>query len=329
MENQTNIEHIILSGGGHVMFQEYSILRESNRTDFWKFENIKSIYGTSAGSIIGLFICLMLICDKEKSSVEKEWEIMDNYLINRPWQNLFKIDLLTVLQSINKEGILSENVALETFAPIFKAKDIPLNINMLDFYKLTNCNLHFFTVDMDSFEIVDISHETHPDWEVIGSAYASSCLPIIFSPYHKDGKTYTDGGILINYPLTYFFKNNPDVNPDTVLGINAVNTELNNNHNINTNSKESSENTNYSYEITEPKPTYIYDGILKLLAKLLDFTEKHHFSGKICKLKYEVSLFVEQSNLIYNIYLASNFSKEREKLMNLGKELWTEFIANI
>ncbi len=325
MESQTNIEHIILSGGGHIMFQEYSILKESNLAEFWKFENIKSIYGTSAGSIIGLFICLMSICDKEDpSSIKKEWETMDNYLINRPWQNLFKIDLLTVLQSINKEGILSENVALETFAPIFKAKDIPLNINMRDFFELTNCDLHFFTVDMDSFEIVDISHENYPEWEVISAVYASSCLPIIFTPFHKEGKTYTDGGVLINYPLSYFFKNNHDVNPNSILGIKNVYI-----NEYEPSVKQNADSENYSYEITEPKPTYIYDSVLKILAKMLEFTEKHHLSGENCAIKYEILVFVEQSNLLNNIYLASNFSEERKKLMDLGKETWTNFISNI
>ncbi len=334
MENNTDssIQHIILSGGGHVMFQEYAILRDSNLAGFWNFKNLKSVYGTSAGAIIGLYLALISIFDAEQSTIEKEWEILDNYLINRPWQNLFKIDLLTIIQSINKEGILSENVATEIFAPIFKAKDLSPNINMIDLYNITNIELHFFTVDMDRFEIVDISHRTHPEWSVVSAVYASSCLPILFSPYKKDGRMYTDGGVLINYPLSQFLKNNPEVKSEEIFAIKIV---YNSSPNIKkeiTESREDSENkslTEYEYDSTENKPTYIYDSILKILMKMFEFIEKHNNITHGFCLKNEISIYGEYSNILYDIYLASNFSEERKKLIAMGSELWKEFLEKI
>lgn len=332
MENNTvsSIQHIILSGGGHVMFQEYAILRDSNLAGFWNFKNLKSIYGTSAGAIIGLYLALVSIFDEEQSTIEKEWEILDNYLINRPWQNLFKIDLLTIIQSINKEGILLENVAIETFAPIFKAKDLSPNINMIDLYNITNIELHFFTVDMDTFEIVDISHRTHPEWSVVSAVYASSCLPILFSPYKKDGKIYTDGGVLINYPLSQFLKNNPTVGSNEIFAIKIV---YNSSPDIKKEIDESGEDsenkslTEYKYDSIENKPTYIYDSILKILMKMFEFIEKHNnnMTPDFC-LKNEISIYGEYSNILYDIYLASNFSEERKKLIAMGSELWKEFL---
>jgi predicted acylesterase/phospholipase RssA len=46
-----------------------------------------------------------------------------------------------------------------------------------------------------------ISYKTHPEWKVVEAVYASSCLPIFFSPLFKENKQYIDGGIFLNYPL--------------------------------------------------------------------------------------------------------------------------------
>ena len=74
------IKHLVISGGGPNILTLYGALKNLNQNDYWTIENIKSIYGTSAGSLIGLFIILNL-----------EWEELDNYLIKRPWNTVFKI----------------------------------------------------------------------------------------------------------------------------------------------------------------------------------------------------------------------------------------------
>jgi predicted acylesterase/phospholipase RssA len=53
----------------------------------WKnLENIKSIYGTSMGAIIGTILVL-----------NYDWETIDDYLIKRPWNNIYKFDLRKAL----------------------------------------------------------------------------------------------------------------------------------------------------------------------------------------------------------------------------------------
>ena len=184
------IKHIVLSGGGTVFFGEYAILKESNISGFWDFKNIESIYGTSAGAMLGAMLCLLSIPEEpnETNTVSLNWDILDTYLIHRPWQNLFKIDILTIIQSINKDGILDINILKDAYNPVFKSKDIPIDITLKDFFELTKKDFHTFSVEIDSFEVVDISHTTHPDWTVIEAVYASSCLPILFSCFNKHNK---------------------------------------------------------------------------------------------------------------------------------------------
>jgi predicted acylesterase/phospholipase RssA len=50
------IKHLVISGGGPLGLRYLGALEKLEQEEFWKLENIESIYGTSIGSIIGAFI---------------------------------------------------------------------------------------------------------------------------------------------------------------------------------------------------------------------------------------------------------------------------------
>jgi predicted acylesterase/phospholipase RssA len=76
------IKHLVIAGGGpYACYIYYGILKESQKQGLWDIKNIKSIYGTSAGAILAVLL-----------SLKYSWETMDNYVIKRPWQNVFKFD---------------------------------------------------------------------------------------------------------------------------------------------------------------------------------------------------------------------------------------------
>ena len=188
---ESNIHNIVISGGGVDILSFYGALRESNKRGLWDISNIKSIYGTSAGSMLGVMLLL-----------KYDWDTLDNYIINRPWQNVFKFNMYSIIHSFQERGVFDIKIVEEMFLPIFKGKDISINITMQELFELTAIDLHIYTVDINLFEIVDISHKTHPKWRVIDAIYVSSSLPFIFKPLIKDCICYTDGGVLLNYPLS-------------------------------------------------------------------------------------------------------------------------------
>lgn len=218
-----NIKHLVISGGGAAGFSYYGVLKQTQIKGLWYPENIKTIYATSAGTFIAVII-----------SLGYDWKTLDNYLIKRPWQNVYKFELSMTIPSILNQGIFDQKHVYETFKPLFKGKDIPLDINLQDFYEYTKKEIHFFTTDYNTFQTIDISYKTHPDWKVMDAIYASSSLPILFIPFYKtqlseeiekekgkeDTKIYIDGGIKMNYPLN---KCLDDGNiPEEILGINRV-----------------------------------------------------------------------------------------------------------
>ena len=131
MENNENqellekdiIKHIVISGGGIIGFSQYGVLRESNQRGLWSIDNIESIYGTSAGAIIGVIICL-----------KYDWETINDYIIKRPWQNVFKIKVEKIFESYSKKGIFD----LKTIYIFFYVQIIllPMLIDKLNRYKL-------------------------------------------------------------------------------------------------------------------------------------------------------------------------------------------------
>ena len=73
------IKHLILSGGSYKGLYSLGTLKKLEKEGFYKRDNIESIFSTSIGSIIGTLLALKL-----------EWNIILDYIIKRPWENIFQ-----------------------------------------------------------------------------------------------------------------------------------------------------------------------------------------------------------------------------------------------
>jgi predicted acylesterase/phospholipase RssA len=200
------IEHLVISGGGQTGLAFYGILRESEQRGFWSVGNIKSIYATSVGSFLAVLIAL-----------KYDWPTADNYLINRPWHTIFKVDIYSIMQAFMRRGIFGVDIMEQMLGPLFAGKDIPLGITLGELYELTGIELYFMTTELNAFELVKVSHLTHSDWRVVDAVYASCTLPILFAPLIRDGKCYIDGGSLCSYPVQACLDDGRE--PETIFGL--------------------------------------------------------------------------------------------------------------
>ena len=184
------IKSIVVSGGGHSILTFYGILKESNKKNFWKLDQIESLYGTSAGSMLAIILALNI-----------DWEVLDNYLINQPWHSVFNISASSILSIYNNFGIFSTDFIIEMFKSLFLSKDIQIDITLKEFYELNHIDIHIYTTEINSFEYIDIIHTTHPNWKVLDAVYASCAVPLLFYPFKFENKYYIDGGVLIDFPI--------------------------------------------------------------------------------------------------------------------------------
>jgi len=205
-----------MSGGGPTMLQTLGALYHLEINGFLNLRDIESIYGTSAGAIIGVCIALKF-----------DWETINDYIIKRPWKDVFPIKVQNILDAYTKKGIYDNKTIEKCFKPLFDAKDIPIDINLLDFYELTKVELHFFGFEINEYKVEDISHLTHPNISVITAIQMTSALPILVTPICVDEKCYVDGGMSCNYPLNYCIESGK--NPDEILGFKNKYSETKNN----------------------------------------------------------------------------------------------------
>ena len=283
-----SIKHIVLAGGGTSGLSTYGVLRQSQLDGFWNIENIESIYGTSIGSIIGVFTCL-----------KYSWEDLDDYIIKRPWQNVFKFTIESFMFSYKNRGMFDKRVIDEMLYPLLKGKDMNIDITMEEFYEKTQIDFHAITTELNNFEIVDISHKTHPQWKVTEAVYCSACLPLLFSPWMVENKCYVDGGAMINYPLNICLKR--VVDPDSVFGITLGDADKSNN--------------------SVTKESTLFDTITILLGKLYE----HIYAMQHVSIKNEV-LLERKIISIYDILDVAASADKRGELIQNGVEIWKKYV---
>jgi predicted acylesterase/phospholipase RssA len=274
------IEHLVISGGANGGFSYLGAIKYLIENGILIMEDIQTIYATSIGTIITTVLCLQL-----------DFENVEKYFLERPWKELYKMDVSSIFKAIQKGGLLDENIIKNTVSPLLLANDMSVDITMLDFYKKTKKEIHFFTTRFSDLSLIDISYKTHPTWKLTEAIYASCSLPILFEAFEKDNEQYIDGGILANYPLSCAIENNID--PETIFGITSKN-DMNNVYNTS------------KYKIL--------DYITSIVYKVVDKIRRNN--DVACKL--ELQIYYTCS--IYDIMKSIESYDERVRLFNLGIE---------
>jgi predicted acylesterase/phospholipase RssA len=184
------IKHLVIPGGGPIGLKALGALQYLEQNGFWNIKEIETIYATSAGAIISVLLCLKF-----------DWETINDYIIKRPWNEAFKLGVDQIFEAYSKKGLFDKNLAEIFYKPFFNARDIPLEITLLEFYELSNIEIHLFSLDINNFNLEDLSYITHPGLPLLTAVQMSSAIPILISPVCVNDKCYVDGGVVCNYPI--------------------------------------------------------------------------------------------------------------------------------
>lgn len=199
------IKHLVFSGGGPSMIQTVGCLHHLEDTGYLARDNIESVYGTSAGAIVAILMCL-----------KYDWPTIRDYIIGRPWHDLFAVKVQGIFDAYTKKGIFDQTTIEKGFKPLFDAKDISLKITLAEFFEYSGIDMHFFTFEINEFKMVDVSYKTHPALHLMKALHMTCSIPILVTPVCLEGKCYIDGGIICNYPLKYCL--DTGVKEEEVLG---------------------------------------------------------------------------------------------------------------
>jgi predicted acylesterase/phospholipase RssA len=284
------IKHLVISGGGPIMVQILASIQHLEQNNFFQMKDIETIYGTSAGAIVGTLTCLKF-----------DWETINDYIIKRPWQDVFPIKVQNIFDAYTKKGIFDIKTIEKCFKPLLDAKDIPMDINLEDFYHLSKIEIHFFSFEINEYKVQDISYLTHPKLSLMTAIHMTCSLPMLVTPVCIDDKCYIDGGFSCNYPLNFCIESGKI--PDEILGFK---------------NKYSDEKNNINAEST------LLDFLLSFLFKALfsvntDHNQQPLKNEVICDVKY---LTIEiLRNALSNIEV-------RRGLFNNGIENATQFLSS-
>jgi NTE family protein len=166
----SNNYNLVLSGGGARAYAHLGAIKALKEIDV----TFNSISATSAGSVIGAFLCdgfsieeIVEILEKNKSLVNFNYSIKGGLLSN---------DKLTTLL---KNNLRSKN---------FETLKIPLFISATN---LNNGNQQIFE-----------------NGNIIDAILASSSIPLLYQPIIINEVPYGDGGICSNLPVEPFYNSN-------------------------------------------------------------------------------------------------------------------------
>ena len=189
------IKHIVICGGGPTGFLSYGALKKLYDEGIWNKKDIKTIYGSSIGGVMGVLI-----------NLAHSWEALSDYLIKRPWIKVFdKIsgDLLDFIENKGIDGIELAKIVLE---PLLKARDMSLESTLKDLYEVTNVKLVLTATNVNGegkrLHAELLNYITYPEMKIYEAIAITSALPMSFRPVFYKGGCYIDGGFMHNYPVS-------------------------------------------------------------------------------------------------------------------------------
>ena len=291
-----NIKHLVISGGGISGFKLIGCFDTLLKEKYFAVSQLESIYGTSAGAFIGTVLAL-----------NYDWDIVVDYFIKRPWKDVMNINVQTVLDAYGKRGLFDKKLLETIFKPLFDAKDISLQVTMKEFYEFCNIDMHFFSLELNKYKIVDISHTTHPDLSLITALQMTSCMPILFAPVVDGENCYVDAGCIANYPLDFCLEKCKD--PDTVLGF----------KNVYDDDKDNKKNDTVM-------DSTLFEYLINLMYKIV--SNDVSTECKQTAIQHEVLLQRMQPNTLSTVQKAIMEESERRLLFEDGQESGKEFLSS-
>jgi len=186
------IKHLVIGGGGPFGICALGALTYLHNKEFWNINNIKSIYATSIGSLVAVYL-----------SLKYEYDYIIEYIVKRPWEKLFEeIGLENILELYKNKGFINPySIYVKMYGILFEAKGLTANVTMKEFYEYCGIEFYFITCDANRFTRHIISHKTHPELELIKAMCMTAAFPLVFTPVIIDDKCYIDGGMSNNYAV--------------------------------------------------------------------------------------------------------------------------------
>jgi len=190
------IKNIVIGSGAYDIFSFIGMIDKLIEKEYIKVENIKEVYGVSAGAMIGLVI-----------AANSNWEEFKNYTLIKPWDKYWEEQTTKGLLNIyNNKGLLDYEVMADALWPILKSVGLKKKVTFKELYEYSGKKYNVYAFNINKWTSECFNHEETPDLEVLKGVYMSASFPFLFSPMYYNNSYYIDGGLHIDCPIDQCLK---------------------------------------------------------------------------------------------------------------------------
>ena len=190
------IKNIVIGSGAHDVFSFIGMIDELIEKEYIKVENIKEVYGVSAGAMIGLVI-----------AANSNWEEFKNYALIKPWDKYWEDNGTQGLLNIyNNKGLFDYEVMVDALLPVLKSVGLKKDITFKELYEHSGKKFYVYAFNINKWTSQCFNYEETPDLEVLKGIYMSASFPILFAPMYYNNSYYIDGGLHIDCPISQCLK---------------------------------------------------------------------------------------------------------------------------
>jgi len=188
------IENLVFSGGGTKCISFLGVLKylEENDLD----SNIKSIIGSSGGSIFSLVFVL-----------DYTYNDLENLVLNLDLEILKDVSGENLINFFQNYGLDTGNKIEHLIKLLITKKGLSENITFLELYTKTGKTLIVTGTCLNKQKTEYFNHINTPNMMVYKAIRISMSIPIIYNKIDYNSNIYVDGGVSNNYPIDYFDDN--------------------------------------------------------------------------------------------------------------------------
>lgn len=188
-------QNIVIEGGGSKGIACLGALDYLYTQTPERITSVKRYAGSSAGSLIALFLVLgytprevlQIVMANTSRNMRSNWF----------W---YPSNIMSCF------GLNTRSRFIKYVKKYFKQKHFDPRVTFQQLYERTEKTLVITGTNISKRKVDYFSHITSPDMPVIDAIQASVNIPYYFTKFNYKGDYYIDGGVLMNFPLYYFDK---------------------------------------------------------------------------------------------------------------------------
>lgn len=185
------IENIVIGSGAQDLFAYIGVVDKLFKMGHIEIGNIKKVYGTSAGALVGSLIAAK--CD---------WGEFVNYAINKPWGKYLENAFTDGMINFNeRKGLIDMKCFEDALIPPFRSCGFKSTVTFKEMYEKTGIELNAYALNVNTWKHECFNHINTPNLEVIKGVCMSSTFPFLVQPIYYNGSYYIDGGMEIDCPI--------------------------------------------------------------------------------------------------------------------------------